>query len=562
MAYNRRAQKAYLPRRRSTVVPKLKSVAAPAPEVVFDIDELARKAKESKQTGVWIPPVFDVCPSCKARREAEEKQKKQQPPPPSEEELPKTVDIDEQQSGGTSSTPPNEEEPEESEAEEDQGKSKQEAENGEEEQEEPDGTEEKQEAGKESDNEEPESEQKEPENKEEEGAEEPAKEEKEKTEEAESEAAEPKEEESEEPTEPEQGHSGKSENEETEEEAGETEQEEAPEEAEAETEEPEPEETEPEEEEIEEPPPASPEEVEQARKGADNVNNEFDQANKTTVDLDTAEFEPVASAADPMIYRDQKFISEMNTALKDWKTGYKSTAGPSGSKFKVKEYIRSKGEEPFITREQKSAKGRKILVIGDFSGSVAPFEDEYKKAIVSSMEILDGIGSKTAFFAFGGQTGDGTSYPGGGFDARASFFKVKKFEEAKWLQSHSAKTSALTNAGGTPMAKAYEKIASYIKTHRPDVTITLTDGVPDDSRGVYNKVGGRVQLVGIEAPETQAKVNELKRYTKMVAFGIGGTLEGAAEITKRLKTIGYSKTFGVASVREVPKKLVGMIAPT
>ena len=319
---------------------------------------------------------------------------------------------------------------------------------------------------------------------------------------------------------------------------------------------------EPEEEEIEEPPPASPEEVEQARKGADNVNNEFDQANKTTVDLDTAEFEPVASAADPMIYRDQKFISEMNTALKDWKTGYKSTAGSSGSKFKVKEFIRSKGEEPFITREQKSAKGRKILVIGDFSGSVAPFEDEYKKAIVSSMEILDGIGSKTAFFAFGGQTGDGTSYPGGSFDARASFFKIKKFEEAKWLQSHSAKTSALTNAGGTPMAKAYEKIASYVKTHRPDVTITLTDGVPDDSRGVYNKVGGRVQLVGIEAPETQAKVNELKRYTKMVAFGIGGTLEGAAEITKRLKTIGYSKTFGVASVREVPKKLVGMIAPT
>ncbi|MGA3110489.1 MAG: hypothetical protein ABSE15_00470 [Candidatus Bathyarchaeia archaeon] len=515
MAYNRRAQKAYLPRRRSPVAPRLKSAVAPAPEVVFDIDELARKAKESKQTGVWIPPVFDVCPSCKARREAEEKQKKQQPPPPSEEEPPKTVDIDEQQSGGTSSPPPTEESEEEGEAEEEQENKPEES-------------------GKEPPTNE-EAEDSEPEQKESQGKSEPEGDEEEGGESEEESGA----------SEPEEKESAESESEEQEEEkpGGKANEE-------------------PEEEEIEEPPPASPEEVEQARKGADNVNNEFDQANKTTVDLDTAEFEPVASAADPMIYRDQKFISEMNTALKDWKTGYKSTAGPSGSKFKVKEFIRSKGEEPFITREQKSAKGRKILVIGDFSGSVAPFEDEYKKAIVSSMEILDGIGSKTAFFAFGGQTGDGTSYPGGSFDARASFFKIKKFEEAKWLQSHSAKTSALTNAGGTPMATAYEKIASYVKTHRPEVTITLTDGVPDDSRGIYNKVGGRVQLVGIEAPETQAKVNELKRYTKMVAFGIGGTLEGAAEITKRLKTIGYSKTFGVASVREVPKKLVGMIAPT
>ena len=293
----------------------------------------------------------------------------------------------------------------------------------------------------------------------------------------------------------------------------------------------------------------TPEDVEAAKKGASNVASEFDQANRVTPDLETSDFEPVVAAADPQLYRDQKFISDMNTALKDWRTGFKTHTGAAGSKFKVKEYIKSKGEAPFVTRIQHSAKGRKILVIGDFSGSVGPFEDDYKKAIVSSMEVLDGIGSKTAFFAFGGQRGEevmvqlggpnGPSYNNG----RSSFFKIKKFEEPRWLQVHSAKTSALINAGSTPTAETYERLKSYIKRHRPDVTLTLTDGGPDNSQG------------------TISAISELKHHTKMVAFGIGGDLRSSERLTQKLKEFGYTQVFGVSSVNEIPRKLVGMIAP-
>jgi len=294
----------------------------------------------------------------------------------------------------------------------------------------------------------------------------------------------------------------------------------------------------------------TPEDVEAAKKGASNVASEFDQANRVTPDLETSDFEPVVAAADPQLYRDQKFISDMNTALKDWRTGFKTHTGAAGSKFKVKEYIKSKGEAPFVTRIQQSAKGRKILVIGDFSGSVGPFEDDYKKAIVSSMEVLDGIGSKTAFFAFGGQRGEevmvqlggpnGPSYNNG----RSSFFKIKKFEEPRWLQVHSAKTSALINAGSTPTAETYERLKSYIKKHCPDVTLTLTDGGPDNSQG------------------TISAISELKHHTKMVAFGIGGDLRSSERLTQKLKEFGYTQVFGVSSVNEIPRKLVGMIAPT
>lgn len=549
MAYNRKTSSSgsYMQRRRHPTVTRINlNQAITAPDVVVDLDDLAKRAKEAGKAGKWIPPVFDYCPACK-QKQKEESEKQPPPPQDEEEEPPKTLDIDEQ--GEEESGPPQpqntpsqqqqqnqkekekdaEAEPEETEKEEKEG---------------PQGGSDKEDAAKEAEEKQTESGKKT--GNEEEAEDQEAEEEEQKPsgtdkEDKESEDEETAEDEEEEGQEPE----GKSSGEEGEDE------EETEDESEASEEKEEGEEAEEGEEPLEEePPPVTPEDVEAAKKGASNVASEFDQANRVTPDLETSDFEPVVAAADPQLYRDQKFISDMNTALKDWRTGFKTHTGAAGSKFKVKEYIKSKGEAPFVTRIQHSAKGRKILVIGDFSGSVGPFEDDYKKAIVSSMEVLDGIGSKTAFFAFGGQRGEevmvqlggpnGPSYNNG----RSSFFKIKKFEEPRWLQVHSAKTSALINAGSTPTAETYERLKSYIKRHRPDVTLTLTDGGPDNSQG------------------TISAISELKHHTKMVAFGIGGDLRSSERLTQKLKEFGYTQVFGVSSVNEIPRKLVGMIAPT
>ena len=546
MAYNRKTSSSgsYMQRRRHPTVTRINlNQAITAPDVVVDLDDLAKRAKEAGKAGKWIPPVFDYCPACK-QKQKEESEKQPPPPQDEEEEPPKTLDIDEQ--GEEESGPPQpqntpsqqqqqnqkekekdaEAEPEETEKEEKEG---------------PQGSDKEDAAEEEAEENEPESGKKT--SNEEEAEDQEAEEEEQKPsgtdkESEDEETAEDEEEEGQEPEGKSSGEEGEDE-EETEDESEASEEKEEGEEAE-EGEEPL----------EEEPPPVTPEDVEAAKKGASNVASEFDQANRVTPDLETSDFEPVVAAADPQLYRDQKFISDMNTALKDWRTGFKTHTGAAGSKFKVKEYIKSKGEAPFVTRIQHSAKGRKILVIGDFSGSVGPFEDDYKKAIVSSMEVLDGIGSKTAFFAFGGQRGEevmvqlggpnGPSYNNG----RSSFFKIKKFEEPRWLQVHSAKTSALINAGSTPTAETYERLKSYIKRHRPDVTLTLTDGGPDNSQG------------------TISAISELKHHTKMVAFGIGGDLRSSERLTQKLKEFGYTQVFGVSSVNEIPRKLVGMIAPT
>ena len=550
MAYNRKTSSSgsYMQRRRHPTVTRINlNQAITAPDVVVDLDDLARRAKEAGKAGKWIPPVFDYCPACK-QKQKEESEKQPPPPQDEEEEPPKTVDIDEQgeeESGPPQpqNTPPQQQQQNQKEEEKDAEAEPEETEK--EEKEGPQGGSDKEDAAEE------EAEENEPESgkktsNEEEAEDQEAEEEEQKPsgidkEDKESEDEETAEDEEAEGQEPEGKNSG---------EEGEDE-EETEDESEAGGEKEEGEEAEEGEEPLEEePPPVTPEDVEAAKKGASNVASEFDQANRVTPDLETSDFEPVVAAADPQLYRDQKFISDMNTALKDWRTGFKTHTGAAGSKFKVKEYIKSKGEAPFVTRIQHSAKGRKILVIGDFSGSVGPFEDDYKKAIVSSMEVLDGIGSKTAFFAFGGQRGEevmvqlggpnGPSYNNG----RSSFFKIKKFEEPRWLQVHSAKTSALINAGSTPTAETYERLKSYIKRHRPDVTLTLTDGGPDNSQG------------------TISAISELKHHTKMVAFGIGGDLRSSERLTQKLKEFGYTQVFGVSSVNEIPRKLVGMIAPT
>jgi chemotaxis protein histidine kinase CheA len=555
MAYNRKTSSSgsYMQRRRHPTVTRINlNQAITAPDVVVDLDDLARRAKEAGKAGKWIPPVFDYCPACK-QKQKEESEKQPPPPQDEEEEPPKTVDIDEQ--GEEESGPP---QPQNTPPQQQQQNQKEEEKDAEAE---PEETEKEEKGSGKEDAAEEEAEENEPESgkkisSEEEAEDQEAEEEEQKPsgtgkeeKESEDEETAEDEEEEEEGREPE-GKSSGEEGEDEEETEDESEAGEEKEEGANEEEEPGEEAEEGEEPLEEEPPPVTPEDVEAAKKGASNVASEFDQANRVTPDLETSDFEPVVAAADPQLYRDQKFISDMNTALKDWRTGFKTHTGAAGSKFKVKEYIKSKGEAPFVTRIQQSAKGRKILVIGDFSGSVGPFEDDYKKAIVSSMEVLDGIGSKTAFFAFGGQRGEevmvqlggpnGPSYNNG----RSSFFKIKKFEEPRWLQVHSAKTSALINAGSTPTAETYERLKSYIKKHRPDVTLTLTDGGPDNSQG------------------TISAISELKHHTKMVAFGIGGDLRSSEHLTQKLKEFGYTQVFGVSSVNEIPRKLVGIIAPT
>jgi len=281
------------------------------------------------------------------------------------------------------------------------------------------------------------------------------------------------------------------------------------------------------------------EDVEQAKQGSQQARNEFQQAKRPNAEFDPAlaVWSPVANTEPPEAYRDAAFISKMRENLKDWRTGRKDIISASGEYFSVPSYLATKGSSkptPFIHRIKKSAKGRKIFFLLDFSASMKPREGDYKRALISTMEILDNIGVKTAVFGFGGE-----KEPDG--NIRVGFFRVKRFEDPRWTRFHSGKLAALTASfPSTPTGHAYQAIEEYTKRHRPDAFVTITDGAPNV----------------VEVETVKDKVRTFKKKTRMVAFGIGPPTMGS-----ELREFGYHKVFSAEDVHEIPKKLVPMIAP-
>jgi hypothetical protein len=274
------------------------------------------------------------------------------------------------------------------------------------------------------------------------------------------------------------------------------------------------------------------EDVEAAKKGTAEVMGEYEKIRKQEkIDPALIDWTPAASQGPLQEYKDARFIAAMNTYLQMWREGYKEFTGKSGSRFSVKEYIKHK-DEPFITRLKKSVKGKKILILADFSGSMQSREEEYKKAIISSLTVLDSIGCNLAFFTFGGDPALGNG-----------FFVVKTFEQPKLTNTLLAKIAALeADYGATPTDTAYDKLATYVQKHRPDVFITITDGIPD------NPI------------RTEELVKKLKNHTRMVAYGIASPAK-VEEMAERLKGFGYHASFAVTNVHEIPPKLVNLIVP-
>jgi hypothetical protein len=275
------------------------------------------------------------------------------------------------------------------------------------------------------------------------------------------------------------------------------------------------------------------EDWEAAKKGSQQTRKEWEQmtggpeAGESEIDRF---FIPVAVEGDTSQYRDRRFMERMAEALKEWKVRRKVTPSEVGAKLSVRQYIRDK-EKPFLTTVRRSAAGRKILIITDFSGSIEPRQEDYKRALVSASEVLDGIGANVAVFGFGGD-----------LTSPQYLFKVKGFEERKWRPAHSAKLAGVDADGRTPTHRVYEFLADYIRKHRPDVTVTTTDGKPDE---VY---------------ETMEKVRELKRHTRMVAMGIEPEPD-SSNVSELLRRFGYHKTLSIRSLDELPERLVRLLAP-
>ncbi|MEM2366554.1 MAG: vWA domain-containing protein [Nitrososphaerota archaeon] len=273
------------------------------------------------------------------------------------------------------------------------------------------------------------------------------------------------------------------------------------------------------------------EDVEKSLEGTAEVKDEYERIQKEEkVDPDLVQWSRAATQGPLIGYKDERFIQAMNTYLQAWREGYLRIVGKTGTTFSVKEYIKHK-DEPFVTKLKQTVKRKKILILADFSGSMHDNEDAYKKAIISSLVVLDGIGCNIGFFTFASDPALGNGY-----------YRIKTFEEPKLTKTHLAKIAGLeARYPCTPTATAYSGLLSYTVKHKPDVFITITDGDPDNVQRTYEMV------------------RTLKRHTRMVAYGIANDQGTREKMEKDLKDFGYHKSFAVTDVREIPPKLVQLI---
>jgi hypothetical protein len=250
----------------------------------------------------------------------------------------------------------------------------------------------------------------------------------------------------------------------------------------------------------------------------------------------SGEFLPIAAYGDSSKFRDTRFKRDMKERLKDWQTGKTLERRRHGARLDVRGYVDTKGRKPFRKVKAKTVKGQKYLFVLDFSGSMQDQRDEYKRALINTMDVLESIGAKTAVFGFGAvELGSYRTYGN---------FRVKTFEEGRWKQTHNQKIAALDAGGTTPTASVYHGLNRYIGKHRPEYVITITDGEPD------------------ERDEVQRHVRRLNRQTRMVAFGISP--EGEEDAMKEsLDEYPYRETFTVPkdNLRRLPDKIVDLIAP-
>ena len=254
-----------------------------------------------------------------------------------------------------------------------------------------------------------------------------------------------------------------------------------------------------------------------------------------TVPPDLSTFAPIDTIVPPDAFRDYRFEQDMFNRLRELRKGKEIIHDKYGSFLSIPAMLNAK-DTPFMREIRHAVKGQKIMFEVDFSGSMHGRQEEYKRTLISTMRVLDSLGIKTAMVGFGGEMIENQKT--GETESSSVFFRVKGFEKPRWTELDSGRVAALgATYGSTPTAALYEATEDYIERTKPDYVITVTDGMPDDSA------------------TTKQMVRKLRRHTKMIAFGIGDP----NSMTKMLQSYDYNGAFGVASVSEIPAKLVKLI---
>jgi hypothetical protein len=235
---------------------------------------------------------------------------------------------------------------------------------------------------------------------------------------------------------------------------------------------------------------------------------------------------PNATNVDEVKIYDTDLINNLKAKFKEWKSGWKEQHVRAGDEFDQETYV--EGHNPFIVDKKIAIKTR-IVILLDHSSSIAEQEVEYKKATLALCEVLDFLKVKFSVYAFNTEQKKVTCW-------------LIKHENAQWNNMAAKRLAQIKANGSTPLAEVYDLLLPTLRSKKPDIFLTLTDGEPSDPDAVRSMMRD-FKLVGI----------------KMVAIGVGPDTTYAITIANNLRRLGYEHTLAVSRLNEIPKRVLNVL---
>ena len=235
---------------------------------------------------------------------------------------------------------------------------------------------------------------------------------------------------------------------------------------------------------------------------------------------------PALTNVDETKIYDMDLINNLKAKFKEWRSGWKEQHVIAGDEFDQETYL--EGHFPFITDKKIAIKTR-IFMLLDHSSSIAEEETQYKKATLALCEVLDFLKVKFSVYAFNTEQKQVTCW-------------LIKPENLKWNNSAAKRLAQIKANGSTPLAEVYNLLLPTLRSKKPDIFLTLTDGEPSDPDAVRS-IMRDLKFLGI----------------KMVAIGVGPNTSGAITIANNLRHLGYERTLAVSRLNEIPKRVLSVL---
>ncbi|CDI06201.1 vWA domain-containing protein [Candidatus Nitrosotenuis uzonensis] len=236
---------------------------------------------------------------------------------------------------------------------------------------------------------------------------------------------------------------------------------------------------------------------------------------------------PGSTNVDETRIYDQDLISNLKTKFKEWKTSWKEQHVINGDEFDEESYVEGH-YKPFLTDIKKSINA-KIVILLDHSSSINDVQTQYKKATLALCEVLSFLKIRFSVYAFNTSQKQVVCW-------------LIKSEDAKWNSATAKRLAQIEANGGTPLADVYQKMYPILRSKKPDIFLTLSDGEPSDPDAVRAMVKS-LRSVGI----------------KMVAIGIGHDTFSATKIASNLRYLDYERTLAVSRLKDIPNRVLSVL---